>query len=164
SLNNKQEESAEEEESSEEEESEEDESSDDEKAMPTNPSTVAKPPPTTTTVNDYTIPAMEKSLLEMDLESFLGSTSTTTNVPVAPVKNNIFNDLHGLESLTSTSSTLVYTRQYDCLNRMIGQGLQIQYRFPRTTYRQSPNMVHVELIFTNTTTIKDIHSIKFLKP
>ncbi|CAF4291259.1 unnamed protein product, partial [Rotaria magnacalcarata] len=37
-------------------------------------------------------------------------------------------------------------------------------RFPRTTYRQSPNMVHVELIFTNTTTIKDIHSIKFLKP
>ncbi|CAF3471966.1 unnamed protein product [Rotaria socialis] len=165
--NNKQEESAEEEESSEEEEeeeSEEEESSDDEKIMPTKPTTVAKPPPPITTVNDYTIPAIEKSLLEMDLESFLGSTSTSTNVPVASVKNNIFNDLHGLESLTSTSSTLVYTRQYDCLNRMIGQGLQIQYRFPRTTYRQSPNMVHVELIFTNTTTTKDIRSIKFLKP
>jgi len=72
----------------------------------------------------------------------------------------MFDDLHGLDS---TSSTLTYTRQYDCLNRITGQGLQIQYRFPRTSYRRSPNMVHVELIFTNTTTNKDIQSIKFLK-
>ncbi|CAF4353805.1 unnamed protein product, partial [Rotaria sordida] len=37
------------------------------------------------------------------------------------------------------------------------------YRFPRTPYRRIPNMVHIELIFTNTTTNKDIQSIKFLK-
>jgi hypothetical protein len=65
--------------------------------------------------------------------------------------------------LQSTSSALTYTRQYDCLNRITGQGLQIQYRFPRTSFRRSPNMVHVELIFTNTTIDKDIQSIKFLK-
>ncbi|CAF4272754.1 unnamed protein product, partial [Rotaria sordida] len=63
----------------------------------------------------------------------------------------------------STSSNLVYTKQYDCLNRITGQGLQIQYRFPRTPFQQSSNMVHVELIFTNTTTNKDIHAIKFYK-
>ena len=54
-------------------------------------------------------------------------------------------------------------RQYECLNRMIGQGLQIQYRFPRTSYRRSTNLVHIELIFTNTNSTKDIQSIKFIK-
>jgi len=190
--------SSSEEEESEEEESESEESADEEKVnflfdikhsktvfhfqpISKQPprSTVAKPV-STIPVSDYTIPATEKSLLEMDcksisppkiyisifylVEAFLGSTST--NVPAAPPppKNNMFDDLHGLESLTSTSSTLTYTRQYDCLNRITGQGLQIQYRFPRTSYRRSPNMVHVELIFTNTTANKDIQSIKFLKP
>ena len=43
-------------------------------------------------------------------------------------------------------------RQYDCLNRITGQGLQIQYRFPRTSFQRASNMVHVELVFTNTTT------------
>ncbi|CAF3065331.1 unnamed protein product, partial [Rotaria sp. Silwood2] len=131
-------------------------------STPNQPSVVTKSASTVAS-NDYTIPAIEKSLLEMDLEAFLGSTSASTNVLVAPVKNNIFTDLHGLESLNSTSSNVVYTRQYDCLNRITGQGLQIQYRFPRTPFRQSPTMVHVELIFTNTTTNKDIHSIKYFK-
>ncbi|CAF0968088.1 unnamed protein product [Rotaria sp. Silwood1] len=152
-------ESSEEEESEEDddEENESDELTDDEKSTPNQLLIVAKSE-STIAPSDYTIPATEKSLLEMDLEAFLGSTST--NVQVASVKNNIFNDLHGLESLTSTSSNL---RQYDCLNRITGHGLQIQYRFPRTPFRQSSNMVHIELIFTNTTTNKDIHSIKFHK-
>ncbi|CAF0877310.1 unnamed protein product [Adineta steineri] len=146
--------SSEEEES--EEESEEEESSEDEKPKSKHVSTVAKSA-SNITVSDYTIPAIEKSLLEMDLEAFLGSTSTT--VQTIPSKTTIFDDLNDLESLTLTSSV----RQYDCLNRITGQGLQIQYRFPRTKFHQSPKMVHVELIFTNTTTDKDIQSIKFLK-
>ncbi|CAF1506511.1 unnamed protein product [Rotaria sordida] len=162
SGSSEEEESEQEEEEDDDEESESDESADDEKLTPNQSSIVAKPS-STPTVSDYTIPATEKSLLEMDLEAFLGAPSTSTNVQVAPVKNNIFNDLHGLESLTSTSSNLVYTKQYDCLNRITGQGLQIQYRFPRTPFQQSSNMVHVELIFTNTTTNKDIHAIKFYK-
>ena len=58
---------------------------------------------------------------------------------------------------------MTYIRQYDCLNRITGQGLQIQYRFPRTPFRNRLTMVHVELIFTNTTANKDIQSIKLLK-
>jgi hypothetical protein len=144
---------------------------------PSQPPAVSKPTSTIPT-NDYTIPAIEKSLLEMDckllnlqrissesfslVEAFLGSTSTT--IPTAAPKNNMFNDLHGLESLTvSTSSAPTYIRQYDCLNRITGQGLQVQYRFPRTPYRRAANMVHIELIFTNTTTTKEIQAIKFLK-
>ncbi|CAF4353642.1 unnamed protein product, partial [Adineta steineri] len=46
---------------------------------------------------------------------------------------------------------------------MTGNGLQIQYRFPRQPFPRTSNMVHIELIFTNTTTNKDIQSIKFLK-
>ncbi|CAF0807411.1 unnamed protein product [Adineta ricciae] len=129
------EEEEEEEESEEESDEEEDGSSDEEEPIPKQTSTVAKSA-STIAVNDYTIPAQEKSLLDMDLEAFLGSASTT--VQPAPAKPAMFDDLHGLDSLTTTSST--QAKEYDCLNRITGQGLQIQYRFPRTPFPQSPNM------------------------
>jgi hypothetical protein len=91
------------------------------------------------------------------VESFLGSTSTPTTVQQSS-KTNTLDDLNSLQPVTVN-----YNRQYDCLNRITGQGLQIQYRFPRTPFRGALNMVHIELIFTNTTTNKDIQSIKFLK-
>ncbi|CAF2484524.1 unnamed protein product [Rotaria sp. Silwood2] len=153
--------SSEEESEEEEEEEEEEESTDEDERIPQHVSAVGKSP-STIAVSDYTIPAAEKSLLEMDLESFLGSTSTPTTIQQT-TKNNTFDDLNSLQSLSTPSPTLTYIRQYDCLNRITGQGLQIQYRFPRTPYPRISNMVHIELIFTNTTTNKDIQSIKFIK-
>lgn len=133
--------------------------------------------PSTIAVNDYAIASTDKSLLEMDckfsssnlyiqtytlVESFLGSTSapstTTTTTVQQPIKTNTLDDLHGLQS-----TPVNYHRLYDCLNRITGQGLQIQYSFPRTPFHRSSNMVHVELVFTNTTQNRDIQSIKFLK-
>ncbi|CAF1526244.1 unnamed protein product [Rotaria magnacalcarata] len=147
-----------EEEADDSEEEEEEESSDENESIPQHISNVAKSP-STIAVSDYTIPAADKSLLDLDLESILGSASTS----VQQSTTYTLDDLSSLQSLSGSSSTLTYIRQYDCLNRMIGQGLQIQYRFPRTPYRRSSNMVHVELIFTNTTATKDIYSIKCIK-
>jgi len=93
------------------------------------------------------------------VESFLGSTSTSPPTTVQQSnKTNTLDDLHSLQS-----APVNYYRQYDCLNRITGQGLQIQYRFPRTPFHHASNMVHIELIFTNTATNRDIQSIKFLK-
>ncbi|UJR37150.1 hypothetical protein I4U23_029860 [Adineta vaga] len=161
--------SEEEEEEEEEEESEEEEeksgleeSTDDEQTIKKHTTTFDKSP-STTAINNYPMTTTEKSLLEDDFESFLGITSApTVTVPTTTTKTNISNDLHNLESL-STSSTLTYTRQYECLNRITGQGLQIQYRFPRQPFPRATNMVHIELIITNTTTNQDIQSIKFIK-
>jgi hypothetical protein len=91
------------------------------------------------------------------VEEFLGSTSAPTNVRQTS-NSNTLDDLN-----FSSQSTVNYTRQYDCLNRITGQGLQIQYRFPRSAFQRATNMVHVELVFTNTTTNKDIQSIRFIK-
>ncbi|CAF1606473.1 unnamed protein product [Adineta ricciae] len=104
----------------------------------------------------------EKSIAEDDLEAFLGITTTSTGAQQSTTKASVRDDLQNLESL-STPSTLTYIRQYECLNRMTGQGLQIQYRFPRTPFQRATNMVHIELTFTNTTPNNDIRSIKFIK-
>ncbi|CAF3835359.1 unnamed protein product [Adineta steineri] len=151
-------ESSEEEEESEEDESESEESTDeDEQTIPKHVSTVGKSP-SNTTVNNYALPTPKNSLFEIDSETF---DPTPTNIQQTST-SNFLDDFYGVQS-ESTSSTLTYTRQYDCLNRMTGNGLQIQYRFPRQPFPRTPNMVHIELIFTNTTTNKDIQSIKFLK-
>lgn len=98
------------------------------------------------------------------METFLGSTSTITSAPIA-AKNSALDDLHSLTSfgVNSSSSNSTQLRQYDCLNRITGQGLQMQYRFPRTSYQRASHMVHVELIFSNTTSNKEFYSIKFVK-
>ncbi|CAF0992492.1 unnamed protein product [Adineta ricciae] len=104
----------------------------------------------------------EKSIAEDDLEAFLGITTTSASNQQSTTKASVRDDLQNLESL-STPSTLTYIRQYECLNRMTGQGLQIQYRFPRTPFQRATNMVHIELTFTNTIPNNDIRSIKFIK-
>ena len=49
------------------------------------------------------------------------------------------------------------------MNRITGHGLQIQYRFPRTPFREATDRVHVELILTNTMAERDIKAIQFSK-
>ncbi|CAF4181024.1 unnamed protein product [Rotaria sordida] len=93
-----------------------------------------------------------------EMKSFLGATSTSTPTIQQTNKTNALDDLNSLQS-----SPVNYYQQYDCFNRITGQGLQIQYHFSGTSFRRAPNMVHVELISTNTTTNRDIYSIKFLK-
>ncbi|CAF2461748.1 unnamed protein product [Rotaria sp. Silwood2] len=63
------------------------------------------------------------------VESFLGATSTSTLTLQQTNKINILDDLNSLQS-----SAVNYYQQYDRLNRIKGQGLQIQYRFPRTPF------------------------------
>ncbi|CAF1101511.1 unnamed protein product [Didymodactylos carnosus] len=115
-------------------------------------------------INEY-VPPKETSLFDLDLETFLGSgpvnaTASTTSKTVTQSK--ITDDLNILESLSSAPSVPAYTRQFELLNRMTGSGLQIQYRYPRTKFNRGPNMVNIELLFTNTTQ-KDIQHILFLK-
>ena len=40
-------------------------------------------------------------------------------------------------------------KEYELINKIFGNGLQIQYRFPRTTNTSSNKMISIELMFTN---------------
>lgn len=51
------------------------------------------------------------------------------------------------------------TKQLELLNRISGRGLSIMYRFTRNPHLFSPNMVNINLIFTNSTS-EDIIDIK----
>lgn len=51
------------------------------------------------------------------------------------------------------------TKQIELLNRISGRGLGITYRFTRNPHLFSPNMVNVNLIFTNTSS-EDLIDIK----
>jgi len=63
-------------------------------------------------------------------------------------------DLANLSSSTSMTfnmnkTNFVSKKDYDLLNKINGNGLQIQYRFPRASNKFSNKMITIELVFTN---------------
>jgi AP-3 complex subunit beta len=52
-------------------------------------------------------------------------------------------------SMTFSQQTVQSKKEYELLNKINGNGLQIQYKFTRTQQTSSNKMVNIELIFTN---------------
>ncbi|RXN05293.1 AP-3 complex subunit beta-2 isoform X5 [Labeo rohita] len=89
------------------------------------------------------------------------------SAPVTPVNflsNSLVSDLEGL-SLTDTilaPTTIAPSgsiRMYELLHRITGEGLAVEYCFSRQPFSPDPNMVAVQIQFTNNTTseTKNLH-------
>uniref|UniRef100_A0A671KCR7 AP-3 complex subunit beta n=1 Tax=Sinocyclocheilus anshuiensis TaxID=1608454 RepID=A0A671KCR7_9TELE len=101
----------------------------------------------------------EMSLL--DLDDF---EPTPTSAPVTPVNflsSSLVSDLEGL-SLTDTILTIAPSgsiKMYELLHRITGEGLAVEYCFSRQPFSPDPNMVAVQIQFTNNTNseTKNLH-------
>uniref|UniRef100_A0A671KGU2 AP-3 complex subunit beta n=1 Tax=Sinocyclocheilus anshuiensis TaxID=1608454 RepID=A0A671KGU2_9TELE len=104
----------------------------------------------------------EMSLL--DLDDF---EPTPTSAPVTPVNflsSSLVSDLEGL-SLTDTilaPTTIAPSgsiKMYELLHRITGEGLAVEYCFSRQPFSPDPNMVAVQIQFTNNTNseTKNLH-------
>ncbi|XP_050955568.1 AP-3 complex subunit beta-2 isoform X5 [Labeo rohita] len=104
----------------------------------------------------------EMSLL--DLDDFEPSPASAPVTPVNFLSNSLVSDLEGL-SLTDTilaPTTIAPSgsiRMYELLHRITGEGLAVEYCFSRQPFSPDPNMVAVQIQFTNNTTseTKNLH-------
>uniref|UniRef100_A0A671KFF6 AP-3 complex subunit beta n=1 Tax=Sinocyclocheilus anshuiensis TaxID=1608454 RepID=A0A671KFF6_9TELE len=95
----------------------------------------------------------EMSLL--DLDDF---EPTPTSAPVTPVNflsSSLVSDLEGL----SLTDTILAPTMYELLHRITGEGLAVEYCFSRQPFSPDPNMVAVQIQFTNNTNseTKNLH-------
>lgn len=104
----------------------------------------------------------EMSLLDLDdFEPTLASAPVT---PVNYLSSSLVSDLEGL-SLTDTilaPTTIApsgLVKMYELLHRIKGEGLAVEYCFSRQPFSPDPNMVAVQIQFTNNTSseTKSLH-------
>ncbi|XP_039525477.1 AP-3 complex subunit beta-2 isoform X8 [Pimephales promelas] len=147
-----------EEESSEEESGEESESDTDIRKKKT---PVSKQPPKQSK-KESKKETQEMSLL--DLDDFEPTTATAPVTPVNFMSSSLVSDLEGL---SLTDSILAPTtiapsgsiKMYELLHRIKGEGLAVEYCFSRQPFSPDPNMVAVQIQFTNNTNseTKNLH-------
>ncbi|KAK7117289.1 hypothetical protein R3I94_022751 [Phoxinus phoxinus] len=104
----------------------------------------------------------EMSLL--DLDDFEPTTATAPVTPVNFMSSSLVSDLEGL---SLTDSILAPTtiapsgsiKMYELLHRIKGEGLAVEYCFSRQPFSPDPNMVAVQIQFTNNTNseTKNLH-------
>ncbi|XP_073687891.1 AP-3 complex subunit beta-2 isoform X7 [Garra rufa] len=104
----------------------------------------------------------EMSLL--DLDDFEPSPASAPVTPVNFLSSSLVSDLEGL-SLTDTilaPTTIAPSgliKMYELLHRIKGEGLGVEYCFSRQPFSPDPNMVAVQIQFTNSTNAetKNLH-------
>ncbi|KAK2866912.1 hypothetical protein Q8A67_025029 [Cirrhinus molitorella] len=104
----------------------------------------------------------EMSLL--DLDDFEPSPASAPVTPVNFLSSSLVSDLEGL-SLTDTilaPTTIAPSgliKMYELLHRITGEGLGVEYCFSRQPFSPDPNMVAVQIQFTNNTNseTKNLH-------
>ncbi|XP_067292035.1 AP-3 complex subunit beta-2 isoform X2 [Pseudorasbora parva] len=151
-------ESSESEEESEEESGEESESDTDIRKKKT---PVSKQPPKQSK-KESKKETQEMSLL--DLDDFEPSPASVPVTPVNFLSSSLVSDLEGL-SLTdsilapSTIAPSGSIKMYELLHRIKGEGLAVEYCFSRQPFSPDPNMVAVQIQFTNNTNseTKNLH-------
>ncbi|XP_046714563.1 AP-3 complex subunit beta-2 isoform X19 [Silurus meridionalis] len=122
----------------------------------------SKPPPPKQTKKESKKESKEMSLL--DLDDF----DPTPSPQVTPVSNFLSSSLVAdLEGLSLTDTVLAPTtitpscsiRMYELLHRITGEGLGVEYCFSRQPFSPDPNMVAVQIQFTNNTSseTKNLH-------
>ncbi|XP_027028892.1 AP-3 complex subunit beta-2 isoform X8 [Tachysurus fulvidraco] len=122
----------------------------------------SKPPPTKQSKKESKKESKEMSLL--DLDDF----DPTPSPQVTPVNNFLSSSLVAdLEGLSLTDTVLAPTtispsgsiRMYELLHRITGEGLAVEYCFSRQPFSPDPNMVAVQIQFTNNTSseTKNLH-------
>ncbi|KAB5565916.1 hypothetical protein PHYPO_G00247020 [Pangasianodon hypophthalmus] len=122
----------------------------------------SKPPPAKQTKKESKKESKEMSLL--DLDDF----EPTPSPQVTPVNNFLSSSLVAdLEGLSLTDTVLAPTtiapsgsmRMYELLHRITGEGLGVEYCFCRQPFSPDPNMVAVQIQFTNNTSseTKNLH-------
>ncbi|XP_053541877.1 AP-3 complex subunit beta-2 isoform X10 [Ictalurus punctatus] len=121
-----------------------------------------KPPPAKQTKKESKKESKEMSLL--DLDDF----EPTPSTQVTPVSNFLSSSLVAdLEGLSLTDTVLAPTtiasscsmKMYELLHRITGEGLGVEYCFCRQPFSPDPNMVAVQIQFTNNTSseTKNLH-------
>uniref|UniRef100_A0A9J8D234 AP-3 complex subunit beta n=2 Tax=Cyprinus carpio TaxID=7962 RepID=A0A9J8D234_CYPCA len=97
----------------------------------------------------------EMSLLDLD-----DSPASASVTPVNFLSSSLVSDLEGL-SLTDTilAPTVSSIKMYELLHRIKGEGLAVEYCFSRQPFSPEPNMVAVQIQFTNNTNseTKNLH-------
>ncbi|KAG7324270.1 hypothetical protein KOW79_012286 [Hemibagrus wyckioides] len=122
----------------------------------------SKPPPAKQSKKESKKESKEMSLL--DLDDF----DPTPSPQVTPVNNFLSSSLVAdLEGLSLTDTVLAPTtiapsgsmRMYELLHRITGEGLAVEYCFSRQPFSPDPNMVAVQIQFTNNTSseTKNLH-------
>ncbi|KAF4081098.1 hypothetical protein AMELA_G00157530 [Ameiurus melas] len=122
----------------------------------------SKPPPAKQTKKESKKESKEMSLL--DLDDF----EPTPSPQVTPVNNFLSSSLVAdLEGLSLTDTVLAPTtiapscsmKMYELLHRITGEGLGVEYCFSRQPFSPDPNMVAVQIQFTNNTSseTKNLH-------
>ncbi|XP_058623655.1 AP-3 complex subunit beta-2 isoform X5 [Onychostoma macrolepis] len=152
-------ESSESEDESEEEESEEESESDTDIRKKKTP--VSKQPPKQSK-KESKKETQEMSLL--DLDDFEPAPASAPVTPVNFLSSSLVSDLEGL-SLTDTilaPTTIAPSgliKMYELLHRITGEGLAVEYCFSRQPFSPEPNMVAVQIQFTNNTNseTKNLH-------
>ncbi|XP_051545153.1 AP-3 complex subunit beta-2-like isoform X2 [Myxocyprinus asiaticus] len=104
----------------------------------------------------------EMSLL--DLDDFNPGATSAPVTPVNFLSSSLVSDLEGL-SLTDTilaPTTMApsgVVKMYELLHRITGEGLAVEYCFSRQPFSPDPNMVAVQIQFTNNTNseTKNLH-------
>uniref|UniRef100_A0A671S3D0 AP-3 complex subunit beta n=1 Tax=Sinocyclocheilus anshuiensis TaxID=1608454 RepID=A0A671S3D0_9TELE len=151
-------ESSESEDESEEESEEESESDTD---VRKNKTPVSKQPPKQSK-KESKKETQEMSLL--DLDDFEPAPASAPVTPVNFLSSSLVSDLEGL-SLTDTilaPTTIAPSgsiKMYELLHRITGEGLAVEYCFSRQPFSPDPNMVAVQIQFTNNTNseTKNLH-------
>ncbi|XP_060770388.1 AP-3 complex subunit beta-2 isoform X10 [Neoarius graeffei] len=143
-------------------ESESEEESDSDMDTRKKKTSASKPPPPKQTRKESKKESKEMSLL--DLDDF----DPTPSPQVTPVNNFLSSSLVAdLEGLSLTDTVLAPTtiapsgsmRMYELLHRITGEGLGVEYCFSRQPFSPDPNMVAVQIQFTNNTSseTKNLH-------
>lgn len=151
--------------SSESSESESEESEPEPVKKNTKTTTTAKQTSKTTSTTKHNPAPKEISLLDLDFsEPSLPTHSNTSLLTaanpnqqmasnVAPILSPaLAADLANLStssSMTFNQQTVQSKKEYELLNKINGNGLQIQYKFTRSQQTSSNKMVNIELVFTN---------------
>ncbi|XP_051979010.1 AP-3 complex subunit beta-2-like isoform X2 [Xyrauchen texanus] len=100
----------------------------------------------------------------LDLDDFEPAPASTPVTPVNFLSSSLVSDLKGL-SLTDTilaPTTMApcgVMKMYELLHRITGEGLAVEYCFSRQPFSPDPNMVAVQIKFTNNTNseTKNLH-------
>lgn len=100
----------------------------------------------------------------LDLDDFEPAPASAPVTPVNFLSSSLVSDLEGL-SLTDTilaPTTIAPSgsiKMYELLHRITGEGLAVEYCFSRQPFSPDPNMVAVQIQFTNNTNAetKNLH-------
>jgi hypothetical protein len=99
----------------------------------------------------------EISLLDLDFSEPSSGASLPVVINATASTSNLYADLANLSSSSNSISAMshfnqtnfVSKKEHELINKVFGQGLQIQYRFTRQPHLASNKMVTIELICTN---------------